>query len=208
MILSGQSLLETPRWLRAIVVVAAALVLPLGFSLAQNAGDLDRVQEWLDSGINSAFLTEEQAEIMMRALRSADGGHLEFNVDDASGNIFVMKRQVMADGHEVLLDVEFTGADGPNPLAFTERHIAEQLESGSISQAEADALLAEVRNGIWSRASEDGGTIQVYSVRGEPIEVIAAGPERVVSPANGRSGATSTAVVEIKRELDLDASEE
>jgi beta-lactamase regulating signal transducer with metallopeptidase domain len=176
MILSGQSILETPRWLRAIVVAAAALVLPLGFSLAEDTGDLDRVQEWLESGINSAFLTEEQAEIMMRALRGTEGGQLEINVDeinvdDDSGNVLVLKRHVIGDGNEVLLDVDFKGVEGGKPLAFAERSLAEQVATGLISQAEADTLLEEFRNGIWSSVSKVDGTMKIFSVLGEPVQV-------------------------------------
>jgi beta-lactamase regulating signal transducer with metallopeptidase domain len=203
MILSGQSILETPRWLRAVVVAAAALVLPLGFSSAQDAGDLDRVQEWLDSGVNSAFLTEEQAEIMMRALRSADG-RLAIDTDDANGNIFVMKRQVMADGNEVLLDVDFKGAETADPLAFVARSIAEQVASGQMSQAEADTLLTELENGKLGQLAKDGGTIRVVSVQGEPIEVIAKGPDKLVTVDGGKFDIANAEVVEFTLEREVE----
>jgi hypothetical protein len=188
MILSGQSLKETPRWLRGAVLVAAALVLPLGFSLAQDAGNLDRVEEWLESGVNSAFLTEQQAAIMLNALRGAER-QLEIDTIDDRGNIMVIKRQVIGDGTEILVDVQgadfqgvdIQGVEAGNILAVAERSFAEQVASGRISQAEADVILAELTNDeILGSASEVVGTIRVFSVEGEPVEVTIRGPEATV----------------------------
>jgi beta-lactamase regulating signal transducer with metallopeptidase domain len=188
MILSGQSLIETPRWLRGAVLVAAALVLPLGFSLAQDAGNLDRVEEWLESGVNSAFLTEQQAAIMLNALRGAER-QLEIDTIDDRGNIMVIKRQVIGDGTEILVDVQgadfqgvdIQGVEAGNILAVAERSFAEQVASGRISQAEADVILAELTNDeILGSASEVVGTIRVFSVEGEPVEVTIRGPEATV----------------------------
>jgi hypothetical protein len=178
--------------------------------LAEDTGDLDRVQEWLESGINSAFLTEEQAEIMMRALRGAEGGRLEITVDDDSGNVLVLKRKVIGDGKEVLLDGDFKGVEGGKPLAFAERSLAEQVATGLISQAEADTLLEEFRNGIWDleQRLEVDGTIEIFSVLGEPVQVNVLPPDPMVFGANGASGAAGTEVVEVTLERYVEDSDE
>ena len=51
------------------VLLCGAAALPLGLSFAQEADDLDRVVSWLEQGVNSAFLSREQADIMLAALR-------------------------------------------------------------------------------------------------------------------------------------------
>ena len=68
MIVSMKRLSSTPRWLRNSVVLGALALLPFGLSIAQNAGDLESVENWLESGVNAAFITQEQADIMLAAL--------------------------------------------------------------------------------------------------------------------------------------------
>lgn len=68
MILSRKTIAETPRWLRGLVLAGAVLVLPLGLSVAQEEDELEKARQWLESGVNSAYLTEEQAERMLNAL--------------------------------------------------------------------------------------------------------------------------------------------
>jgi beta-lactamase regulating signal transducer with metallopeptidase domain len=71
MILSTRPLLDMPRRLRGALLLAAAAAAPLGFTLAQDEPDLARVAEWLDAGVNSAYLTREQADIMLHAVQTA-----------------------------------------------------------------------------------------------------------------------------------------
>lgn len=54
------------RTLGAIFVASAALN-AIGF--AQEVDDLNQVRVWLEQGVNSAFLTQEQADIMLRSLQ-------------------------------------------------------------------------------------------------------------------------------------------
>lgn len=70
MLISEKPMASMSRTLRTAVVLCAAAVLPLGLSVAQDAGNFDKVETWLEAGVNSAYLTAEQAEVMMRALRS------------------------------------------------------------------------------------------------------------------------------------------
>lgn len=172
MILFGDKISQMPRWLRGLVLTCSALLLTLGFSLAQEPGDLDRVQEWLDSGVNSAFLTAEQAEIMMNSLRASERGS-DFDLVDADGNFIIMKRQVTGDGEEVIIDVEFDGdPSSPDPLAFAERSIQERVAAGEISQAEADTFLAELNNAFARDGSVNVRTVKMLGVDGESIEVV------------------------------------
>lgn len=98
MILSGQSIRQTPRWVRGLVIASAAAVLPLGFTFAQDAeDDLERVEQWLESGVNSALLTQEQADIMLRALEASDNGDVirlvpEISALDENGNVVLNMR--------------------------------------------------------------------------------------------------------------------
>jgi hypothetical protein len=68
MIVSKKSMTLAPRWLRNTVLLGAAMLLPLGFSIAQDADDFSKVESWLESGVNSAFITPEQKKIMLEAL--------------------------------------------------------------------------------------------------------------------------------------------
>lgn len=90
MILSKKPVPETSRWLRGIVLAGAALVLPLGLTRAQDSSDLTRVAEWLESGVNAAYITQEQADLMLNALRASRFGNLEA-VDDA-GNVIRLRQ--------------------------------------------------------------------------------------------------------------------
>jgi beta-lactamase regulating signal transducer with metallopeptidase domain len=72
MIVSKKPITPMPRWLKAAVLSGAAVLLPLGFSVAQDSDGLDRVESWLESGVNSAYLTQEQADIMLEALSRHD----------------------------------------------------------------------------------------------------------------------------------------
>lgn len=72
MIVSKRPITPMPRWLKATVLSGAAVLLPLGFSVAQDSDGLDRVESWLESGVNSAYLTQEQADIMLEALNRHD----------------------------------------------------------------------------------------------------------------------------------------
>ena len=56
------------RSVKNAVVLCTIAALPLGLSFAQDADDLDKVRSWLEQGVNSAFLTQEQADIMLNAL--------------------------------------------------------------------------------------------------------------------------------------------
>ena len=95
MILSGKTIIQTPRWLRGLVIAAAAVVVPLGFTLAQDADDdLEKVRQWLESGVNSAFLTQEQADIMLRALQLSE--RQVIRLIDAEGN--VVDSRIRAEG--------------------------------------------------------------------------------------------------------------
>jgi len=66
MIVSKQSLLSTPRWLKAAILFAAVGLLPLGVAYAQ---DYDAVGKRLREAVVSGELSREQAGVMMDALR-------------------------------------------------------------------------------------------------------------------------------------------
>lgn len=68
MIVSKTSMAVAPRWIRNTVLLGAAALLPLGFSAAQDADDFSKVEDWLESGVNSAFITQEQKDVMLKAL--------------------------------------------------------------------------------------------------------------------------------------------
>lgn len=72
MVISKRSHAPMPRWLRNTALLGAAGLLPLGLGLAQETDNLDRVESWLESGVNSAFVTQEQADIMLEALKRSD----------------------------------------------------------------------------------------------------------------------------------------
>ena len=119
MIVSKRSISLMPRWLRNAVLLCAAVALPLGFSVAQDAGDggLDQVRNWLESGVNSAFLTQEQADIMLRAPISTQSG------DEVVSSFSLKKTLALA---------EFKG------------HLEQQFELGQLTEEQARAQLAEL----------------------------------------------------------------
>ena len=93
MILSKQSTVRVPAWLRGTSLIVAAALLPLGFSLAQGSGDLERVAQWLESGVNSAYVTQEQADIMLAALRRSTPEFFAY-AEESKRNIVRMERDV------------------------------------------------------------------------------------------------------------------
>ena len=73
MLMSKQPNTRTARGLSGVIVACAAMTVPVGFTVAQDASDLEGVRTWLESGVNSALVTEEQAIIMLEALRRGQG---------------------------------------------------------------------------------------------------------------------------------------
>lgn len=149
MILSGQKVLQTPRWVRGLVLISAALLLPLGFTLAQDADELAKVRQWLESGVNSAYLTQDQAEIMLRALESAQHGAVTTFIDRDGNAIRVTRRiEVEADGVDIITNPELQRAALEKALASAEGHFRTQAETGRISPEEAKAIVEDIRNAI------------------------------------------------------------
>jgi beta-lactamase regulating signal transducer with metallopeptidase domain len=143
MILSGQTAFVTPRWLRGLVLVSAALLLPIGFTLAQDqdtaADDLDKVREWLESGVNSAFVTQQQADIMLGALRAAERGAM--TVIDQDGNFIVHRPSaggVVFRAERVRLDPETGQFDAEG---------ATIEQAGELRELVFDSELGELVNG-------------------------------------------------------------
>lgn len=142
MILSGNTISDLPRWLRGTVLACAALLLPLGFTLAQDddADDLESVRQWLESGVNSAFVTQEQADIMLRALEASKYQYItEFVSDD--GHVVkvagVQAVQFSQAAHEAAVE---------KALAFARDHFETQVASGEITAAEAQAIIEDLSN--------------------------------------------------------------
>jgi hypothetical protein len=73
-----------------------------------------------------------------------------------------------------------------------------------MSQAEADTLLTELENGKLGQLAKDGGTIRVVSVQGEPIEVIAKGPDKLVTVDGGKFDIANAEVVEFTLEREVE----
>lgn len=147
MILSGKTITEAPRWLRGLVIASAALVVPLGFTLAQDGGDdLEKVRQWLESGVNSAFLTQEQADIMLGALKLAET-HM-IRLLDSDGNIVVNRvpaEVVRPEGNvqRVLQREELEIA-----LDFANKFFRERAELGLVSIQEAEAIIEDIKEAI------------------------------------------------------------
>ena len=151
MIVSKKSIALTPRWLKNSVLVGAAILLPLGFSLAQETGDYERVSRWLEAGINAAELTSEQADIMLRALRASESSHLI---------TFARSKADLLEQEEMIVELR----------ARMEQRVA----SGEITEAEARAQLEEIRFEL-----HDGETITLVPVKGgedQRVEIITPGP--------------------------------
>ena len=147
MILSGKTIIEMPRWLRGLVILAAAVVVPLGFTLAQDDGDeLESVRQWLESGVNSAFVTQEQADIMLRALEASERGLITLSGGD--GNFIINRRFVTGEPGEADVDavrVEVLAETRTvSALEFAARYFAGQAEAGLISAEEADAIMTDL----------------------------------------------------------------
>lgn len=157
MILSGQKVLQTPRWVRGLVLLSAALLLPLGFTLAQDSDDeLAKVRQWLESGVNSAYLTEDQAEIMLRALENAGHGAVT-TIFDRDGNAIRLTRRIDVESGDVtfITDPELRRAELEKAIAFAEQHFRTQAELGQISPEEAKAIVEDIKNAI--QTGQSGG---------------------------------------------------
>jgi len=77
MIVSKRPLSTTPRWLRVLMVLCVAALLPLGVAYAQSP-DYDAVAARLVEAVQAGELTEEQAEAMMGELgRAAFAEHMK-----------------------------------------------------------------------------------------------------------------------------------
>jgi hypothetical protein len=151
MILSGEKILPTPRWLRGLLMASAVLLLPPGLTLAQDADDdLDMVRQWLESGVNSAFLTQEQADIMLRAVQVAESSDQLHVVVGEPGEIYVTNRRFVSNGDgsqvEVFINGENAGQSFEQALEFARNHFDERVAAGELTQAEADAIIEDMRN--------------------------------------------------------------
>jgi hypothetical protein len=152
-----------PRWMRIAVLLFAAAALSLEISFAQEAEDLDQVKSWLEQGVNSAFLTQEQADIMLNAL--------QWNAAKFTAHA------VVADGPQL------HGFAGPiDDAAF--QGIVQQFTSGQITAEEANeqvlalGLLPEGASFSFSTATSPDG-ISPPQIRGFTLVkgVDAEGPE-------------------------------
>ena len=134
MIMSQQPKSRASRMARYAILASAALLLPLGFSLAQDQNELQRVEDWLESGVNSAFLTQEQAEFMMRALRQRDTNVRRQDVERAemTAEILELERAL----EEVLLVAE------TRPLTEAETLELEELQ---MARAQASNRIRDVQ---------------------------------------------------------------
>jgi beta-lactamase regulating signal transducer with metallopeptidase domain/polyhydroxyalkanoate synthesis regulator phasin len=144
MILSGQTLVQTPRWLRGLVVASAALLLPLGFTLAQDDDDLEKVRQWLESGVNSAYLTQEQADIMLQALKNSASGTM--TIVDGDGNVIKLNRRIVAVAGDGAANVARANAE--RAMALAAEHFRAQAEQGKIAPEEAKAIVADITDAI------------------------------------------------------------
>lgn len=125
MILSKQSFVDMPRWLRGALLVGAAVMAPLGFTPAQETDDLERVQQWLEAGVNSAYLTEEQAAIMLGALRGRN------YLVDSKRNVVLLQRPFVPEDEPARSKVLRAAFE------FAHAALAQMVEAGQITEDEA-----------------------------------------------------------------------
>ena len=143
MIVSKKSMAVVPRWIRNTVLLGAAALLPLGFSAAQDTNSLSKVEDWLESGVNSAFITQEQKDVMLEALyRSA-------KADAVNAVSVVDRRRALKElAQELEREVEagrLTTADAKQRLTDAQREARTDLER---------AMALEIKEAI---GSESGG---------------------------------------------------
>jgi beta-lactamase regulating signal transducer with metallopeptidase domain len=173
MILSGQTISQTPRWLRGLVIASAVLLLPLGFTLAQDADDdLDMVRQWLDSGVNSAFLTREQADIMLSALEASQYEYAVSFVDE-SGNVVNLSRSINEQPDEVRVVAERVMAD---PATGTITLHNGTVEVGDFTDGHRVVKVATIPGEAGHDAVIDFEIVRHIDGQPDEIEVIRSGP--------------------------------
>ncbi len=151
---------------------ASLLLLAAGPAVAQELSELEKAEQWIDAGVNSAFLTEEQAGIMRQALRvAASGTTTVFDVQSGGGAGVIRLVRSSGDGSELAVDREFEAGEFADALAFAEAQIAADVAAGRLDPEAADALLNDIRQSITAAAEPgDGSTIEIrrFISVGEP----------------------------------------
>lgn len=148
MILSRKTLANTPLWARGLVVTGAVLVLPLGFTIAQESDGLERVEQWLETGVNSAFVTQEQADIMLTALRISEKQRIVLLESYEGANN--APRSVAAVGDPVFVRSELDAEEMAAMLEWAKRWLRARAESGQIPPTEAGAIVRDMESAVES----------------------------------------------------------
>lgn len=159
MIVSNTAL-QSPRWMKACVLLAALVVLPLSVSFAQ---DYEAVGMRLGKAVKKGEITERQADIMLHALREA-GGKSE-QEDERVTEYRMVERRIRAaveegditreDAQEKLIEIRnkmFGDHDideRKEKFHALESEIRQAVRKGDLSREEAEEKLIHIRKELF-----------------------------------------------------------
>jgi len=131
MVLSGRSIRETPRWLKGAVLAAAALIAPLGFTVAQEPDETGGLGQWIEAGLDSGSLTEQDAWLMLGSVRVAFG----------EDRVRIVRQQGDAPPDRLAQALE-DAIEEATRRVFARRFVETRLEPGDLSLEDGERLVA------------------------------------------------------------------